>query len=97
MPPSRHRPRWQLEIEPRPSRCWATAELPEPNAKIAGEVLEHVRSIAKERAKDLTLDTNIVVDLGTRFSGTHADRQFPGRDVRGSVSGRGAAADRDLS
>ena len=42
----------------------APGELPEPNKKIAREVLEHVRAIAKERAKELSLDTNIVVDLG---------------------------------
>ncbi len=40
------------------------ADLPEPNRKIAREVLEHVRAIARERAKNLSLDTNIVVDLG---------------------------------
>jgi 8-amino-7-oxononanoate synthase/acyl carrier protein len=38
--------------------------LAEPNARIASEVLEHVRAIARERAAQLTLDTNIVVDLG---------------------------------
>jgi 8-amino-7-oxononanoate synthase len=41
-----------------------TEKLPEPNAKIAREVLEHVRAVAKERATNLTLDTDIVVELG---------------------------------
>ncbi len=40
------------------------AFLGEPNCRIANEVLEHVRAIAKERARQLTLDTNIVVELG---------------------------------
>ncbi len=39
-------------------------QLVEPNVVVAAEVLAHVRATAKERAKDLTLDTNIVVDLG---------------------------------
>jgi 8-amino-7-oxononanoate synthase/acyl carrier protein len=38
--------------------------LAEPNSVVAAEVLAHVRSIAKERAKNLTLDSNIVDDLG---------------------------------
>ena len=38
--------------------------LAEPNVRIASEVLETVRAIARERAAHLTLDTNIVVDLG---------------------------------
>lgn len=37
---------------------------PEPNLRIATEVMDHVRAIARERATRLTLDTNIVVDLG---------------------------------
>ncbi|MFO7903978.1 MAG: aminotransferase class I/II-fold pyridoxal phosphate-dependent enzyme [Pirellulaceae bacterium] len=42
-----------------------TAEsVPEPNATVAAEVLGHVRSVARERAGGLTLDTNIVTDLG---------------------------------
>ncbi|MGM0489804.1 MAG: aminotransferase class I/II-fold pyridoxal phosphate-dependent enzyme, partial [Planctomycetota bacterium] len=42
-----------------------TAEsVPEPNATVAAEVLGHVRSVARERAAALTLDTNIVTDLG---------------------------------
>lgn len=36
----------------------------EPNEVVAAEVLTHVRSVARERAKDLTLETNIVTDLG---------------------------------
>ena len=38
--------------------------LPVPNERIVREVLDHVRAIARERANNLTLDTNIVVDLG---------------------------------
>lgn len=38
--------------------------LPEPNARVAAEVLGHVQSVARERASGLTLDTNIVSDLG---------------------------------
>lgn len=40
------------------------ATLPVPNERIAREVLDHVRAIARERAAHLTLDTNIVADLG---------------------------------
>ncbi|MBM4091713.1 MAG: aminotransferase class I/II-fold pyridoxal phosphate-dependent enzyme, partial [Planctomycetes bacterium] len=36
----------------------------EPNARIAREILEHVRAVARERAGNLTLDTDIVADLG---------------------------------
>jgi 8-amino-7-oxononanoate synthase/acyl carrier protein len=36
----------------------------EPNPKVAELVLEHVRAIGKERARNLDLDTNIVTDLG---------------------------------
>ncbi|MCU0960941.1 MAG: aminotransferase class I/II-fold pyridoxal phosphate-dependent enzyme [Pirellulaceae bacterium] len=39
-------------------------ELTEPPERIAREVLDHVRAVARERAKNLTLDTNIVADLG---------------------------------
>jgi 8-amino-7-oxononanoate synthase/acyl carrier protein len=42
----------------------AETPLPLPNERIAREVLDHVRAIARERATNLTLDTNIVVDLG---------------------------------
>ncbi len=38
--------------------------LAEPAERIVREVLEHVRAVARERAVNLTLDTNIVVDLG---------------------------------
>lgn len=38
--------------------------LADPPERIAREVLDHVRAVARERAKDLTLDTNIVTDLG---------------------------------
>ena len=38
--------------------------LAEPSERIAREVLEHVRAVARERAVNLTLDTNILVDLG---------------------------------
>jgi 8-amino-7-oxononanoate synthase len=38
--------------------------LPEVNPQIAQIVMEHVRAVARERARHLVLDTNIVVDLG---------------------------------
>jgi 8-amino-7-oxononanoate synthase/acyl carrier protein len=38
--------------------------LPEVNPRTADVVMHHVRAVAKERAKNLHLDTNIVVDLG---------------------------------
>lgn len=38
--------------------------LPAPNERVAREVLDHVRAVARERAANLTLDTNIVSDLG---------------------------------
>ncbi|MHB8864647.1 MAG: aminotransferase class I/II-fold pyridoxal phosphate-dependent enzyme [Pirellulaceae bacterium] len=41
----------------------ATAR-PEPAERIVREVMEHVRAVARERAANLTLDTNILVDLG---------------------------------
>lgn len=42
----------------------AAAELPEVDPQVAAIVLEQVRAVAKERAKELHLDTNILVDLG---------------------------------
>lgn len=36
----------------------------DPNPQVAEAVLDHVREVAKERARDLHVDTNIVVDLG---------------------------------
>jgi 8-amino-7-oxononanoate synthase/acyl carrier protein len=42
----------------------ATAPRGEANATIAQIVMDHVRAIAKERAKTLSLETNIVTDLG---------------------------------
>ncbi len=51
----------------------ATAQIPaesngedliDVDQRVAQEVLDHVRSVAKERAKRLTLDSNIVLDLG---------------------------------
>lgn len=38
--------------------------LPEVNAAVAEEVIQHVRAVAKERAKNLHLDSSIVNDLG---------------------------------
>lgn len=40
------------------------ADLPEVDPQVAAIVMEQVRAVAKERAKELHLDTNIVVDLG---------------------------------
>ncbi len=62
-----------LEAEPltSPPVSESTQELPSPETKssadfdtIAEIVMVHVRSVAQERAKNLTIDTNIVVDLG---------------------------------
>jgi 8-amino-7-oxononanoate synthase/acyl carrier protein len=40
------------------------SKLPEVNPEIAQTVMDHVRAIAKERARNLTLDSNILTDLG---------------------------------
>lgn len=40
------------------------SKLPAVNAEIAQIVMDHVRSVAKERGKNLTLDSNILTDLG---------------------------------
>jgi 8-amino-7-oxononanoate synthase/acyl carrier protein len=40
------------------------SKLPEVNPEIAQVVMDHVRAVAKERAKNLTLDSNILTDLG---------------------------------
>lgn len=40
------------------------SKLPDVSPEIAQVVIDHVRSVAKERAKDLTLDSNILTDLG---------------------------------
>ncbi len=42
------------------SREFTPEELAGVNAEVAQTVMEHVRAIAKERAKNLTLDTNVV-------------------------------------
>ena len=42
----------------------AAAGLPDVDPQVAAIVMEQVRAVAKERAKDLQLDTNIVADLG---------------------------------
>jgi 8-amino-7-oxononanoate synthase len=39
-------------------------ELPEVDAGVVAVVMEHVRAVARERAKGLQLDSNIVIDLG---------------------------------
>ena len=52
--------------------------------------MDHVRAIAKERAKTLTLDYEHRHRPGARFAGAAADRQLAGRDVRRPVS-RGRA------
>ncbi len=41
-----------------------TPEMGEVNADVAHIVMEHVSAIAKERAKHLSIDSNIVTDLG---------------------------------
>ncbi len=48
----------------KPTEALPPEELVEPHPVVAAEVLAHVRAIAKERAKNLTLDSNIVIDLG---------------------------------
>lgn len=40
------------------------AGLPDVNQAVVHEVMTHVRQIAKERAKNLTIDSNIVTDMG---------------------------------
>jgi 8-amino-7-oxononanoate synthase/acyl carrier protein len=47
-----------------PAKDDRDAPLAEPTERIVREVMEHVRAVARERAGNLTLDTNIVVDLG---------------------------------
>lgn len=42
----------------------SAAGLPEVDPTVAAIVLDHVRAVAKERAKSLHLDTNIVLELG---------------------------------
>jgi 8-amino-7-oxononanoate synthase len=42
----------------------ATKPLPEANPEIVAIVIDHVRAIAKERAKDVHVDTNIATELG---------------------------------
>lgn len=57
-----------VESEPIPARNGsakpATKKLREPDADIVAVVQRAVRSIAQDRAKELHLDTNIVLDLG---------------------------------
>jgi 8-amino-7-oxononanoate synthase/acyl carrier protein len=40
------------------------SKLPDVNPEIAQVVMDHVRAVAKERGKNLTLDSNILTDLG---------------------------------
>jgi 8-amino-7-oxononanoate synthase len=55
----------ELPVEtPAPVKVAKTGGLPEPSERITREVLEHVRAVARERAANLTLDTNIVSELG---------------------------------
>lgn len=49
---------------PAPAAADGDLQLVDPPERIAREVLDHVRAVARERAKNLTLDTNIVADLG---------------------------------
>ena len=49
---------------PLPPPSPAPSELPEVNPQIAAIVIEQIRAVAKERARELHLDTNIVADLG---------------------------------
>ena len=62
---------------------------------IAQIVMDHVRAIAKERAKTLTLDTQHRHRPGARFAGAAADRQLAGRDVRRPLSRGCAGRNRD--
>ncbi len=61
-PPAAAKP--SLALQPGAAADGGGSPLPTPNERVAREVLDHVRSIARERAAHLTLDTNIVSDLG---------------------------------
>ncbi len=58
--PSSGSGRGRASTAPLPS----TEGLPEVNSAVAEEVIQHVRAVAKERAKNLHLDSSIVNDLG---------------------------------
>ena len=63
--PAEVKPAKKLAATVKSGRTGDNGEPPrEPNAIIVREVMEHVRAVARERAGNLTLDTNIVVDLG---------------------------------
>ncbi len=47
-----------------PAPVGQTGAAKEYNQAVAHEVMTHVRQVAKERAKNLTIDSNIVTDLG---------------------------------
>jgi 8-amino-7-oxononanoate synthase len=65
---------WEEDEEPaaRPAVPAATLpaadvprpDLPEVDPRVASLVMDHVRAVAQERARNLSLDTNIAVDLG---------------------------------
>jgi 8-amino-7-oxononanoate synthase/acyl carrier protein len=52
------------ESKPAPSEAQTSAPSDDTTTKIARIVMDHVRAIAKERAKTLTIESNIVTDLG---------------------------------
>lgn len=60
---------WELEDEPESSDSVAEPPVDSPDGKSLNQqvidvVVQTVKTVAKERAKTLTLDTNIVIDLG---------------------------------
>ncbi|MEQ8791620.1 MAG: aminotransferase class I/II-fold pyridoxal phosphate-dependent enzyme [Pirellulaceae bacterium] len=58
------RPAAPAAVSESPREAAAPASGKEPNPRVAQLVLEHVRNIAKERAKNLDLDSDIITDLG---------------------------------
>ncbi len=74
----------------------AAAGLPDVDPQVAAIVLEQVRAVAKERAKVLHLDTNIVADLGLDSLERLQIANSLEDDLRRAVSRSGARADRNL-
>ena len=70
--------------------------LPDVDPQVAAIVLEQVRAVAKERAKDLHLDTNIVADLGLDSLERLQIANSLEDDLRRAVSRSRARADRNL-
>lgn len=53
-----------LEREPEPVTSEAAVSTADFNADVAEIVMVHIRAVARERAKQMGIDTNVVVDLG---------------------------------